>query len=250
MSNKTGTQVGSVDNALQILLLLSERPSVRVIDVAAELGVARSTAHRLLSALSRRDFVMQDAQRAYRPGPVFTRIGMAKTNNADLRAALRPGLEALSRAVGETCHLVVLEGNGARFIDCVESADVLRTGSRLGMLLPAHSNSAGKALLAELSPSAVDALYPRGVPATLGAGMTARRGLQRQLAQVRRAGYATNFEESSQGITAVGACVRDRDGVAVAAMAIACPSARCPRTRIGELAAELLQVCENAHEAI
>ncbi len=38
----------------------------------------------------------------------------------------------------------------ARFIDCVESSQVLRTGSRLGMLLPAHTNSAGKALLAEL----------------------------------------------------------------------------------------------------
>src|SRR5258708_7522323 len=102
--------VASVDNALQILLLLSERQCLRVVDVAAELGVARSTAHRLLTALQQREFAVQDAHKAYRPGPVLARLGLSKTINADLRAALRPFLERLNREVDETCHLVVLEG--------------------------------------------------------------------------------------------------------------------------------------------
>jgi len=247
MQNTTESPVASVDNALQILLLLSERQCLRVVDVAAELGVARSTAHRLLTALQQREFAVQDARKAYRPGPVLVRIGLSRTANADLRAALHPFLERLNREVNETCHLVVLEGNGARFIDCVESSQVLRTGSRLGMLLPAHTNSAGKALLAELPSQVFLSLYPRGVPSPLGAGIAARKALQRQLAEIRRLGYATNYEESAQGVTAVGACVRDAAGKAVAAVAIACPSARCPRRRVPELAQALLAACEAAH---
>jgi DNA-binding IclR family transcriptional regulator len=246
MQNSKGHSVTAIDHALRVLLLLSERQRLRVVDVAAELGVARSTAHRLLSTLQQHEFAVQDAHKAYRPGPVFAHIGLSRTANADLRSAVRPVLERLNREVDETCHLVVLEGNGARFVDCVESSQVLRTGSRLGMLLPAHTNSAGKALLAELPSHVFVSLYPRGVPSRLGEGMQARRTVQRQLAEIRRRGYATNFEESAQGVTAVGACVRDAAGKAIAALAIACPSARCPRQRIPELAEALVTACETA----
>lgn len=52
-------------------------------------------------------------------------------------------------------------GNGTRFIDCAESAHVLRIGSQIGMLLPAHTTADGKVLLAELSAEQLAALYPR-----------------------------------------------------------------------------------------
>jgi DNA-binding IclR family transcriptional regulator len=250
MRNSTGHSVAAIDHALQVLLLLSERQQLRVVDVAAELGVARSTAHRLLSTLQKHEFAVQDAHKAYRPGPVLAHIGLSRTTNADLRAAIHPVLERLNREVDETCHLVVLEGNGARFIDCVESHHVLRTGSRLGMLLPAHTNSAGKALLAELPSHVFLSLYPRGLPAPPGAALHARRTLQRQLAEIRRRGYATNIEESTPGITAVGACVRDTAGKAVAAIAVACPSARCPRQRVPDLAKALVVACEAAQEVL
>jgi DNA-binding IclR family transcriptional regulator len=177
-------------------------------------------------------------------------IGLARTSSSDLRVALRQSLEHLRGEVDETCHLVVLEGNGARFLDCVESTQILRTGSRVGMLLPAHTNSAGKALLAELSPKAFLSLYPRGVPSTVGGGIAARKALQRQLAQVRSAGYATNFEESAQGVTAVGACVRDGAGKAVAALAIASPSSRCDPRRVTALAEVLLAQCAAVHDTL
>jgi DNA-binding IclR family transcriptional regulator len=118
------------------------------------------------------------------------------------------------------------------------------------MLLPAHTNSAGKAPLAELSPGTFASLYPRGVPSSVGGGMAARRVLQRQFAEIRSVGYATNFEESAQGVSAVGACVRDTAGKAVGAMAIAGPASRCPRRRVHELAEVLLAGCDAAHSAL
>ena len=69
--------------------------------------------------------------------------------------------------LGETCHLMVLEGNGVRFIDSVEGKHVLRVGSRVGRLLPANRTSGGKALLAEPLPRRPGRAAP-GVDALLG----------------------------------------------------------------------------------
>ena len=241
MRNDAPSPIASVDNALQVLTLLGERQSLRVIDVADELGVARSTAHRILNALLQREFVVKDAHKVYRPGIAFERLARPSSATVpNLRAALHPHLDRLSRTVGETCHLGVLEGNGTRFIDCVESPEVLRVGSRVGMLLPAHSNSIGKVLLAEMSPSAFMALYPRGLPGDRDSAVARRAALQRQLGLIRKRGYAMNSGESAKGVVAVGACVRDRTGRALAGIAIASPAPRCPRTRIPEIVTALL----------
>jgi DNA-binding IclR family transcriptional regulator len=236
----------SADNILRLMLLLSERQRVRVSDAATHLGVARSTAHRLLSALSYRDFAVQDAHKAYRPGPAFNRLVLPGPSPQDLRTVLRGHLRALHDELGETCHLMVLEGNGSRFLDCVECTHVLRVGSRVGMLLPAHCTSGGKALLAELSAAQLTALYPRELPGAPGGVPVQLNALRRQLAGIRRRGYATNFEESDRGIVAAGACVRDSAGRAVAALAVAAPSARCPRSRVPALAAAGVAAAERA----
>ncbi|MGH3170135.1 MAG: IclR family transcriptional regulator [Trebonia sp.] len=236
MQNKPEYTIESADKVLRLLLLLSERRQVRVADAADYLGVARSTAHRLLGVLSYREFAVQDAHKAYRPGPAFNRMVLSGPPARDLKALLHPHLEWLHKELSETCHLMVLEGNGARFIDCVEAAYVLRIGSRVGMLLPAHCTSGGKALLAELSRDQLAALYPRDLTDSPAGPALRRVTLQRQLATVRRRGYATNFEESERGIVAVGTCIRDSAGRAVAAIAVAMPSVRCPRSEVPRLA--------------
>lgn len=250
VQNKPGYPVESADNVLKLLLLLSERRQVRVTEAAAHLGVARSTAHRLLGVLSYREFAVQDAHKAYRPGPAFERITLTATSTPDLRTALHPQLEWLYGEVGETSHLMVLEGNGVRFIDCVEATHVLRIGSRIGMLLPAHCTSGGKALLAELSAAELTALYPRDLVDSPAGPATTRATLRRQLAVVRRRGYATNFEESERGIIAVGACVRDGTGRAVAALAVAVPSVRCARSAVPALAKSVLTAAAAAGAAL
>lgn len=243
--------IASVDNALQVLLLLADRQALRVVDVADCLGVARSTAHRVLASLLQRGFVVQDAGKVYRPGAAFDRLAHpARIGLPELRAALHFHLEQLGRRVGETCHLAVLEGNGTRFVDCAESPRALRVGSRIGMLLPAHSTSIGKVLLAELSPAAFLALYPRGLPGDHGTEVARRAALQRQLSHIRKRGYAVNSGESEKGIVAVGACVRDTSERALGGIAIAAPAPRCPRTRVPELVEALLTTVAHAQRDI
>ena len=227
MKNKPPYAVESVDNALRILQMLRDSGQVRVSDVAAELGIARSTAHRLLAMLVYRDFAVQAEDRSYRPGPAIAAEPLRGEPTQRLRQVMRPHMEALCDQVAETINLVVRLGTQTRFLHTVESAHVLRVGDRQGTVLPAWKTSGGKVLLAELPDTQLTALL-RGVSGRPPEGMTAaeRRSLVNQLRLVRDQGYAENIEESESGVCAIGVCVRDRLGDPVAALSVSAPSVR------------------------
>jgi DNA-binding IclR family transcriptional regulator len=230
--------IESVDNALRLLLLVRERRSLRVAEAAEHLGVARSTAHRLLTGLRHRGFVTQDSHRVYHPGPVFAETGLTATS-PDLRLLARPHIQEINTAVDETVHLLVLEGNGVRFVEGMEGTKALRVGSRVGKVLPAHCTAGGLVLLAALPSEEVTALYPRGLPTAPGDAVTELPALRRRLRTVRRTGHGVNNGESERGISAVAVPVTDRAARTIASLAVAMPSARCPRSRAPELAALL-----------
>src|ERR1700761_5725349 len=118
-STTGGDRLTSVDNALCLLQLVAERQALRVSEAADLLGVARSTAHRLLSALRRRDFLMQEKPNGiYRPGPALHAVGMAAISGLDIRRVSQPVLEELRDKTRETTSLAVLEGTMIRFINC------------------------------------------------------------------------------------------------------------------------------------
>ena len=227
MKNKPPYAIESVDNALRILQALRDSGQVRVSDVAAELGIARSTAHRLLAMLVYRDFAVQAEDRTYRPGPAIAAEPLRGEPAQRLRQAMRPHMEALCDQVAETINLVVRLGTQTRFLHTVESAQVLRVGDRQGTVLPAWKTSGGKALLAELPDVQLTALL-RGAAGRPPEGMTAaeRRSLVNELRLVRDQGYAENIQESESGVCAVGLCLRDKTGDPVAALSVSAPSVR------------------------
>lgn len=236
--------IDSVDHALQLLLLLQRRGRIRVAEAAEELGVARSTAHRLLGMLRYHGFVTQDRAKVYRPGLVFYTTGLGWPARADLRLRVRPHLEWLNQQIDETVHLMVATGADVHFLDSVEATQALRVGSRIGVVLPAYRTSGGKALLAELPDRELHELYPHGLPAGPAAATPTMSALKHQLAQVRQQGYAVNREESEQGIAAVGMCLHDPDLRPLAAIAASAPTARLPDSRVSEIAGVLLQAIQ------
>jgi IclR family transcriptional regulator, acetate operon repressor len=227
VKNKPPYAIESVDNALHILQLLRDSGQARVSDVAGELGIARSTAHRLLAMLVYRDFAIQAEDRSYRPGPALSAGPLRGEPAQRLRQVMRPHMEALCDRVAETINLVVRLGMHTRFLHTVESAQILRVGDRQGTVLPAWKTSGGKALLAELPDPQLTAVL-RSVPTRPPGGLTdaARRTLVAELRKVRTQGYAENLEESESGVCAVGMCVRDATGDPVAALSVSCPSVR------------------------
>ena len=150
--------IASVNNALLLLLLFREQPRVRLTDACKYLGVAHSTAHRLLAMLAHHGFVQQEpVTRAYVAGPALVEVGLAVVGSLNVREQARPAMEELAAETGETVHLGVLEGNQVRYVDAVESERALRVVARTGTLVPAHCTSLGKALLAQMTDQQVAA---------------------------------------------------------------------------------------------
>jgi DNA-binding IclR family transcriptional regulator len=232
--------IESVDNALRILLLLGERSELRLTEVAEFLGVASSTAHRLLAMLQYRGFVRQDARsKAYRPGTALTGVAFAILQRFDVRETLRPFLERLHGELEETVHLGILDGTTVRFIDAIESPKAVRVGSRLGRSMPANCTSTGKAILSELSLEDLHRLDPgEELEGLTSNSIRTRTELEFELDAVRRRGYATSNEESEESVYSVAAAFPAGRSPVGLAMNVAVPVIRMSRTdmrRMGEL---------------
>ena len=243
--NRPQYPIESVDNALRILLLLGDRRSIRLTEVSEYLSVASSTAHRLLAMLQYRGFVRQvEGSRAYEPGPALTTIAFAVLRQTDVRARVHPVLERLSASLGETVHLARLDGNTVTFVDSVESARAVRVGSRMGMTMPAHCTSSGKALLATLDDRAVRELYPdEKLKGLTSHSITKRSALLRQLAEVRRVGFATSNEESEDEVTSVSVSLGEYGGARYT-LNVSTPKSRMSDVTREEIAAALAQAVD------
>jgi DNA-binding IclR family transcriptional regulator len=240
--------IKSVDDALRILLLFGERSEVRLTDVSEYLGVASSTAHRMLAALAYRGFVRQDQRtKVYRPGAALTGVAFSILQRFDFRAALRPFLERLNAEFRETVHLGMLDGTMVRFIDAIESPQGVRVASRLGMSMPATATSTGKAMLARMTDAEIRALYPDEKLAGLtDKSIATRTELERQIAQIRACGYALSAEESEHGVSSVAAAFDPGAAPARLAFNVSVPTSRMARADQQRMGAGLRAVVEEA----
>lgn len=236
-----GYPVRSVAKALEILLMLRDRETIGIAEAGRELGIARSTAHRLLSMLELYEFAQrQPRARGYRAGPALVSLGLAAVLRMDIRRQARPHMQQLASEVEETVTLMGLEARDVRFLDCVESPRPIRVGGRTGLLRPAHCTSAGKAILAQLSREELDQLYPEEtLPGLTGRSITTRRALLAELEEVRRVGYATNIGESDPDLVGVGVAIPSLAGSPQAGLGVSAPATRLSPgqiQRIGEAA--------------
>jgi len=237
--------IQSVDYALQLLLILKRDGVLRVSEAAAELRVARSTAHRLISMLRFRGFVEQARDRTYRAGSAFADLGGGASSATALLGIARPHLVRLTEKTEETSNLVILAGADVQFIDSIESKKALRVGSRVGVRLAARLTSGGKVLLADLPFEEVALLHPE--LADDEAGLSA---LKRMLAVTRRQGFGTNVQESERGVVAVGMAVRGVTGSAIAAVTLSAPTVRFSRGKVADLLPALTETVEEVRSDI
>jgi IclR family transcriptional regulator, acetate operon repressor len=239
VKNKPAYAIDSVDHALQLATLLLHEGPLRVAEAAARLGVARSTAHRLLAMLVYRDFAEQDDDRRYVAGPVL-RGSAVPEPVADLRQVALPHLRDLAGRTGESVNLTVVVGDQVRFVASVESPQVLRVGDREGRTLPAHLASGGRVVLARRPEDEVVALYSG--PDSPVADVPA---LLRDLRRVRRQGFAVNDQVTETGVTAIGHAV---NCPVPSAVSIAMPTVRYRRDRLTEWVRELAATAEGIEQ--
>ena len=243
--------IASVDNALRLLTLFRDTPRVRLSEASEHLGVAHSTAHRLMAMLAYHGFVRQEpGSRAYVAGPALVEIGLAAVRELDIRLHARPVLESLAASLGETVHLAVLEGGNVRYLDAVESPRALRVAARTGSALAANCTASGKAMLAELPDDEVSAIFAGqdALSALTSRSITSCARLLAELREVRARGCAVNVEESEEGVASVAVAVRGprpgqpgrlRRPTQAAALAVSGPVSRMTGQVVEKIAAEL-----------
>ncbi len=226
-----GTQ--SIDRGAQLLALVLESDGPRARgELAADAGLPKSTASRLLGALERNGLVEQEGMRgAFRAGPVMARFagrGISARHVAEL--AERP-MTALAEVTGETINVAMAGPAGVEHLGQIDSRHYLGTSHWVGRRVPYHCSANGKVLLAFSAAGAVagelEARTSRTIvePAQLAA----------ELQRVRRDGFATAVDELELGLSAVAAPVLDESGRAIAALSVSGPTLRLTPRRVTEL---------------
>jgi IclR family transcriptional regulator, acetate operon repressor len=222
--NKPTYALQSVDAALRLAQMLQAFGPMRVSDVAVELEVGVSTAHRLLAMLVYRGFAEQLSDRRYGPGSGLKPLPVLDASAAELRERARGPMKTLVTAFDESVNLVVLAGAEVLFIATLECDRVLRVGDRAGQRLPAHLSSGGKAILASLPDREMHRFEH------IDAAALAR--LQRDVAAARRDGFAANHEGTEKGVSAFGVAIAPLPGPLHGAIALAMPTVRYQRSMV------------------
>jgi len=224
--------LSTVEKAVELLYHLHESPAPQgVTAIGHALGVPKSSAHRLLTALSRRGLVEQDGRGRYGPGIGLVALGLGALEREPVVAAARPVLEQEADALGETYFLVGARAGRLVVLDKAEGNGFLRAAPRVGSSVPVHATAAGKLYLAfapeALAPSSGE--LERFTPRTSADAAA----LAREVAQARRRGWAVNREEWIPGLCVLAAPVRVAAGARLAAVVAVAASA--PRMRaLGE----------------
>jgi DNA-binding IclR family transcriptional regulator len=239
-SDLTGSEAGSappvqsVDRALTILELLAHDGESSVTQIAAGLGVHKSTAFRLLATLETHRLVEQVNDRGrYRLGVGNLRLAGATTARLDVVSEARPVSRQLAADTGETVNITVLSDTSALYLDQQAGSSALQSHNWVGQRIPLHATSNGKVLISELSESDLAEALP-DLPRFTDHTITSRRKLVEELAEVRRVGYALAVDELEIGLTAAAAPIRSAHGDIIASMSISGPTFRLDQARLDD----------------
>lgn len=227
----------SVSKALKLLGMLQHHESLRVVDVSRSLGVAGSTAHRLLTCLRDEGFLRQkSASRRYVAGPELLRLARHFSDQNTLEHVAHPHLERLCKSVNEAVNLQILVGSEVLCIDSVvEDRHTLQVHHITGQRVVATVSAAGKLLLSSLPPDRLTEVTQE-VAGTTGAPTERQRAdLHRELATIRERGYAVNMGDREPGVHAVAVPIYDLERTMIAAVSVAAPSVRLPAHRVAGL---------------
>jgi IclR family pca regulon transcriptional regulator len=227
MPDRGGTSQ-SLERGLAILSSFSaDRQVIGVSEVAQELGLTRSTAHRYIATLAQLGYLQQDAAtRKYALGPRVLDLGFTAINSMELRHVAAPHLQRLCDETGHTVNMAILDDVDIVYVERFRASrrhqNEIDLDLHVGSRLPAYCTSMGKVLLAFM-PDAEQAellrriTFTRRGPNTL----TTKAALLAELRRVRVTGIAVNNEELAYGLRSVAVPVIAASGEAVAAVNLA-----------------------------
>ena len=240
-----GDQVQSLVRALALLNRITEgaEDGATLTDLAQQVGLPASTAHRLLTTLEQERYVrFNNDGRLWSVGVQAFVVGCSFTKTRSLVGVARPHMRHLMEEGGETVNLGVEDEGQAVYLSQVECRQMMRVFARPGMRVPLHCSAVGKAILSATSDKKLSKiLHQRGMPRLTVKTITSPSALRADLEKVRACGYAIDDEEHAIGLRCVGAPIFDETGDVVAAVSASGPMARIGDERMAQLGALVLE---------
>lgn len=215
----------SVATALDLLECFVEDEELGVSEVARRLGVAKSTAHRILTTLASRKLIEQNQETGrYRLGLRLFELGHLALERVELRKRSRTLLEELRERSGWTVHLSVAQGADVLFLERLPTLRGMQVMQEYRRRWPLNATSSGKVICA-YDPEAAARRVAAGMPVFTTHTIATPQRFAEELTKIRRQGFATSNEELMYGLASVAAPVLDAGGLAVAAISITGSSA-------------------------
>jgi IclR family KDG regulon transcriptional repressor len=237
-SGRQATSAG-VHATLAVLDLLATQPLLGLSEISRELGLAKSTLHRILAVLVERGWAVRDPEGRFTLGIRALRLGSSSADLPIVTAFRTVAAEFLTQH-DETIMLAVLDGSESLFLAVEETSQPIRLVTHVGSKTQAFASASGRVVLASHSPASVAALFGGQLLVTpTGRRLNGVAELQSILDEVRARGYAENHEETADGLYAASVPVVNADHVTIAALTTCVPVCRLDDTRRDRIVADL-----------
>jgi IclR family transcriptional regulator, pca regulon regulatory protein len=251
--NRPANFIASLAHGLSILEALGNNGAeLSLAKLSSQVQLKKTTTWRLAHTLVNLGYVRQDSEtRCFSLGPRVLVLGFGYFKSLDIKQLASPFLRDLSKRLGETVNMAVLDGDSLIYIERIKTSQIVNISLHIGSRLPLYNTSMGRVLASEMSQEWLSDYLVR-----LKNDPEARRYLDgnrllRILADTRRRGYATNNEDLAKGLRSVASPIRGESGQIVAAVNIAVPSARVSISQLQrDYAPELLKTTAEISAAL
>lgn len=216
-------------------------------DLSHELGLNKSTVHRILNSLICMDYVRQDPETLkYSLSFKLCKIANQILSQNDMIDIARPYIRQLAELSGETVHLVQMDGLYAVYIDKVESSrNAVRLVSMVGKSIPLYCSGVGKAMLADMPDERIQSIWEQSEITKITESTITDFGEFLELIKdIRKEGYALDNEENEPGVRCIAVSLKSFHGGPSYAISISAPKDRMDDCRIHELRELVLETKE------
>ena len=226
--DESGSQsIAAVERAIDVLLFFgrSDALSLGVTEIADELHMPKAAVHRILTSLRSRGLItFEPSTRRYLLGAAAVGLGRAYLAKLDIRSLAAPELAWLSNETGETATLSIRNGDTRIYVDQVVPQREVRMEIMIGGSYPLHAGASSRAFLAFMTDAEIDDYVTRhDLPSLTDKTITDRARLLRELAAVRKRGFAESFGERQAGAASVAAPIFDHEGRVAAVISVCGP---------------------------
>jgi len=226
MSSDTGSQrkIKSDLTLINLITLLRDSDGMTITELADELGLAKSTVHAHVHTLADEGYLVQEGNRFKLSLRLLDLGGSIQSRHLD--ELVREKVDMLAIETQERAQFVVEEQGLGVHLYCSYGENAVQTKVWVGRHFPLHISAAGKAILAHLSDEKRESILQREPVAFTEQTVTDTDRLREELQQVREDQYALNRQESTRGLRAVGAPIRDEENDVVGAISVSGPTHR------------------------